>query len=208
MLVPALLATVSLAGCGGADGGGLLGLGKKDSMNATDASFVRAMLAQERAVGSIARLGRKKAMRVELRGIARDRLARHGSNLNALGWFEGALRGRRVTPLGARARGGPPRYDPRGLAGAVSFDHEFLVRMIEQEEYALAAATVERDRGSDWRLKALAKEMAHSSEQNLIRLRKWLHTWYGGQTQPGPAPGPPNGGGGGGSATPGQGPDV
>jgi uncharacterized protein (DUF305 family) len=166
------------------------------------------MVAHERAVGSIAQLGREKAMRVELREIARKRLAQHGSNVSSLNVFEGALRGRRVPPLGARTRRGPPRYDPRGLARAVSFDHEFLVRMIEQEEYAVAAAAVERDRGGDWRVKALADEMSHDSEQNLIRLKKWLHTWYGGQTQPGPAPGPPNGGGGGGSATPGQGPDV
>ena len=208
LLVPALLATVSLAGCGGSGGGGLVGLGKKESMNRTDAAFVRAMLAHERAVGSIADLGREKAMRVELREIARERLAQHGPNLSALGWFEGALRGRRVAPLGAHTRRGPPPYDPRGLAGAVSFDHEFLVRMIEQEEYALAAAAVERDRGSDWRLKALAKEMSHESEQNLIRLRHWLHTWYGGDTQPGVPPGPPPGGGGGSGGGAGPGPDV
>jgi hypothetical protein len=145
---------------------------------------------------------------VELRGIARDRLGRHGRNLTALGRFEVKLHGRRAAPLGARTRRGPPRYDPRGLAGAVSFDHEFLVRMIEQEEYAVAAAAVERNRGSDWGLKVLALAMQKSSEQNLIRLRHWLHTWYGGETQPGAPPGPPNGGGGGGSATPGQGPDV
>jgi len=208
LLVPALLATVSLAGCGGSGGGGMLGLGKKESPNQTDAAFVRAMVAHERAVGSIAELGREKAMRVELREIARKRLAQHGSNLTSLGVFEDALRGRRVAPLGARTHRGPPRYDPRGLAGAVSFDHEFLVRMIEQEEYAVAAAAVERNRGGDSRLKALAKDMSHDSEQNLIRLKHWLHTWYGGDTQPGVPPGPPNGGGGGGSATPGQGPDV
>jgi len=205
LLVPALLAGLLLAGCGGM-GGGMFGRG--ETTNSTDAAFVRAMIAHERAVGSITQLGRERAMRVELREIARDRLGRHGRNVAALGSFEADLRGRRVAPLGARTRRGPPRYDPRGLAGAVSFDHEFLVRMIEQEEYALAAAAVERDRGGDWRVKALAREMHHSSEQNLIRLRHWLHTWYGGGTQPGLPPGPPPGGGGGSGGGAGPGPDV
>jgi uncharacterized protein (DUF305 family) len=205
LLVPALLAAVSLAGCGGM-GGGMFG--REKSMNSTDAAFVRAMMAHERTVGSITQLGRRKAMRVELRGIARDRLARHGRNLGALRSFGADLRGRRVAPLGARTRRGPPRYDPRALREAVSFDHEFLVKMIEQEEYAMAAAAVERDRGGDWRVKALAREMHHSSEQNLIRLRHWLHTWYGGGTQPGLPPGPPPGGGGGSGGGAGPGPDV
>jgi uncharacterized protein (DUF305 family) len=205
LLVPTLLAAVLLGGCGGIAGGTF---GATGSMNSTDTAFVRAMTAHERAVGSITELGRRRAMRVELRGIARDRLARHGRNLGALHSFDDGLRGRRVAPLGARTHRGPPRYDERALRQAVSFDHEFMVRMIEQEEYALAASAVERDRGGDWRVKALAQEIHHASEQDLIRLRHWLHTWYGGGTQPGVPPGPPPGGGGGSGGGAGPGPDV
>jgi uncharacterized protein (DUF305 family) len=207
LLVPALLAAVPLAGCDGL-GGNVMG--HADPVNGTDAAFVRAMIEHERAVGSIARLGRKKALRVELRGIAKDRLARQGRNLGNLGWFDKALRDRRVSPLGARIRRGPPPHDPRALRRAVSFDHEFLRVMIEQHEYAMATAAVERDRGGDPRLRALAKKIHASSQRDLATLRRWLRTWYGDDTQRGTPPGPPlgPGGGGGGGGSPGPAPEV
>jgi uncharacterized protein (DUF305 family) len=203
-LAAALFATVLLAGCGGlADP-----FSHEEKANSTDAAFVKAMLAHERAVGSIAELGERKAMRVELRGIARDRLARHRRALSTLNWFQAVLGRQRVPALGARINRGPPRYNARDLSHAVSFDHEFLVQMIQQHEYAMAAAAVERDRGGDTRLKALAGEVYKSSSQDLLKLRKWLHTWYGGDTMPGtppgqaPAPAPGGGGGPGGGQPP------
>ena len=195
---------MSLAGCGGAGGGSL---GDADEANATDAAFVRAMITHERSVGSLAQLGREKALRAELRGIATERLGRHGRSLRALGMFDQALRDRRVSPRGAHLHQGPPPFDARRLRRSVSLDHEFLVLMIQQHEYAMAAASVERDRGGDRRLKALAQDVYDSSRRDVERLRHWLRTWYGDDTQRGVPPGPPPGGGGGGGA-PAPGPEV
>jgi hypothetical protein len=93
----------------------------------------------------------------------------------------------------------------------VSFDHEFMVSLILQHEYAMAAAAVERRRGGDERIKALADEIYDSSRKDLAKLRSWLRTWYGDDTlrgvPRGPAPAPTPGGGGGGAA-PRPDPDV
>jgi len=197
----ALIAAAALTGCGGVGGP----FSRATPANDTDAAFVRAMIAHERTVGSIAELGSQKALRVELRGIARDTLTRHRRTRPDLELFEAALRGRPVSLLRSYIRRQPPRFDARGLRNAVSFDHEFLVRMIEQQEYAVTTAAAERDRGKDPRLRAFAASMYKSSRRDLEKLKHWLNTWYG-PTQPPPSPGGPPGGGGGGGGGGGSGP--
>jgi uncharacterized protein (DUF305 family) len=195
-LIPLVLLTFALGGCGVLRDSQLT---RAESFNDTDAAFVRAVVAHERTVETIARLGRDKAGRVELRGFAKKTLARQALTGRRLSSFDSALRGRRATTLGRQLR--PPRFDPRALRRAVSFDHEFLVRLIEQDEYAVATAAVERVRGGNPNLRSLAKRTEETSRRDLQQLKHWLRTWYGDDTQrgapPGMAPGPPPGGGGG-----------
>ena len=206
-LLVLLLAAAWVTGGCGASGNPFV---RAEPVSDTDAAFVRAMMVHERMVGSIAAAGRDKALRVELRGIAKETLARHARDESTLALFEGAVRGRRVAPLGTRTHSGPPRVDVRTLRRAVSFDHEFLVLMIQQHEYAMAAAAAERDRGSDRNVKVLAGSIYDSSRRDVERLRRWLRTWYGDDTQPGvppgaapaPSPSPPASGSGG------RGPEV
>jgi uncharacterized protein (DUF305 family) len=208
-LAAGVVASVALAGCGGVSGSPFK---RAEPVNETDAAFVRAMIAHERSVGTIAELGRDKAMRVELRGIAKATVKRHARDASTLALFQGALRGRRAAPLGARNHSGPPRFDVRTLRRAVSFDHEFMVLMIRQHEYAMAAAQAERERGSDRNIKVLAASVYESSRRDAEQLRRWLRTWYGDDTQPGtppgstpapsPSPSPPTPG------SPGRGPEV
>ena len=204
LLLAALLTTAALAGCSGG-GNGIFGAADTVQPNAIDAAFVRAMVAHERNTGSIARIGSRKALREELRRIANETLGRNDRDLRLLAKLADDLRGRGVSPGGARIQE-PPPSDPRGLRAAVSIDHEFLVRMIRQHEYAVAVAAAERDRGGDKRLKALARTIHDSRRRDLATLRRWLRTWYGGPTQPPPGPRP--GGGGGGGGGPSTGPPV
>jgi uncharacterized protein (DUF305 family) len=203
LIVPLVL--VALTGCGGV--GGMLGESDWGGPNATDAAFVRGMAAHERAMDSIAGLGRRKAMRVELREIAAAAQSRDEPSVLELERFRTMLRRQRVSPVGSQIRAEPPPFDARTLRDAVSFDHDFLVHMIQQRQYAMTAAAAERDHGGDARLRAIARMIYKSSSQDLLKLRKWLHTWYGGDVQPGLPPGPPPGGGGGsgGGASPGPG---
>jgi uncharacterized protein (DUF305 family) len=187
-LVAALLATVALAGCGG---------GTSEKPNATDAAFVRAMRAHERTIGTIAEIGRRKALRNELRAISKSTLSRRDQQVSALDWFESSLRSRAAPPGAAAIVRGPPPLDARGLRTAVSIDHEFLVLMVREHEYAMATALVERDHGGDRRIKALAQAIYSSSREDLGKLRAWLRTWYGDDTQRGVPPVPPPGGAGG-----------
>ena len=193
----ALSAVAALGGCGG-----VIGTTPASDPNATDAAFARAMASHHRATRGIGELGARRALRPELRRIARSALERHDERLRRIDASRTALRARAVSPVGGGIRE-PPPFDARALRNAVSFDHDFLARMIRQHEYTVAAAAAQRDRGGDPGLTALAAEMHAASARDLATLRRWLRTWYG-QTQPMDPPAPPGGGSGG----PGRGPEV
>src|SRR3712207_6700566 len=82
-LVAALLATVALAGCG-SDGVRILGGRGSDKPHATDAAFARAMVAHARTTGSVAQLGTGRALREELRALAKSALKRNDQELPRL----------------------------------------------------------------------------------------------------------------------------
>lgn len=186
--VLALVVAAVPAGCG--DGGGALELGAVGRVdpNETDVAFVRALAPQRREAAEMARLGRKRAGRVELRQFARSFLRRGDQDLE-LGQLTREFAGR--SP--GRERMTRDRADPRRLRDAVSFDHSFMEMMIHSFEDAVAMAEVEQDRGRDPRVERLANSIRESGNRDLEALRRWLHTWYGES----PVPGDRDGGGGG-----------
>ena len=189
-LVLVLLLTAALAGCGG-DGGALnvLGGAARPEPNATDAAFARAMTPHERETLAMAGLARTRAMRRELRKVARSMLANRPNVIRRLeaGGLELQREGVRA-PRGAMTR---KPADLGALRNAVSFDQRFMELMIRHLESAIAMAEEEQDRGGHQGLSRLATEILESHERELETLRRYLNTWYGEGIQPG------EGGGGG-----------
>jgi uncharacterized protein (DUF305 family) len=180
-----VLALVALAGCGGGDGGGLFTAsgGPGSDPKPADAEFARTMVENDKRVGELVELARERAMRRELRKIARATMERQGTELPAFTEAAADLAERGVRPRGRNPV--PPGVDARKLRAAVSFDHEFMVMAIRVHEHALAAAEVELDRGGDPKLRRLARQVFDSRSRDLEQLRRWLHTWYGEGTFPG-----------------------
>ena len=186
LVVIALLA----AGCGGGDGGPLGVLSERSEPNRTDAAFAHAMVPHQKEGLAMAELARQRALRKELRKIAKTMLGPRRHEI------------RRLAPLGAELvreglrpeRGAMNRrpVDIDDLRRATSFDQRFMELMIRHHEDAIAMAEEEQDRGGDPRLKRLAGEILKTHERELEALRRWLRTWYGEGVMPG------EGGGGGG----------
>lgn len=187
-----LLVLVLLAGCGGGDGGGLFTAsgGPGSDPKPADAEFARTMVENDKRVGELVALARKRAMRRELRKIARSTIERQRTELPAFVEAATDLADSGVRPAGRNPV--PAGVDARKLRAAVSFDHEFMTMAIRAHEHALAAAEVELDRGGDPKLRRLARQVFDSRSRDLEQLRRWLHTWYGEGTYPGD-----DGGGGG-----------
>lgn len=193
-LAAVLVVAAVTAGCGGGDLGGLGPLGGGGEPNETDTAFVRAMGPHSEEAVAMARIARKRALRKELRKIAKEIIGTRGEDTD------------RIRALAARVELPPPRrggarmtrtpVDPKALRNPVSFDHRFLELMIRHHEEATAMAEEEQDRGGDVALKRLAGELLESHERELEKLRRWLHTWYGEGVLPGEGGGGPGGGGG------------
>ena len=194
-LLLVLAAGASLASCGGG--------GVSHAPNATDAVFLRSMTEHEKATLGIPRLAQRRALRAELRGIARTMTTERDANLRRLGSLGQVVDTRRAH---APAPPSSALSDLSRVKDATSFDHEFMRTMIEQNQRAIAIAHNEVRFGSDPAARHLAGAIEASRRRELDRLNGWLHLWYGGGVQPGaPAPGPPGGGGG---QTPQPGPNA
>jgi uncharacterized protein (DUF305 family) len=189
-LAALLFAGLIAAGCG--DGSSPLGPGSgvHREPNATDAAFVRAMVPHQTSGVAAARIAGRRARRSELRAIGREIADRQAPTIERL---------RALTPPPDVARAGgpiggrPEPIDPRRLRDPVSFDHEFMTMMIRHHEGSLAMTDEEQDRGADDRLKRLAAEIYRSQKDELERLRRFLHTWYGEDGPQGPGGGAPGG---------------
>jgi uncharacterized protein (DUF305 family) len=173
-------AAASLASCNG--GGSPLAIGgERQTRNASDAAFLRSMTAHEKGALGITRLAQRRALRNELRGIARKMTTEQVNDLRALSRLR-----QRLPSQGA----GPVRPGAAALTrvkDATSFDYEFMRTMIEQNEAAIAIARNELRSGTDPELKSLAGAIASSRQDEIDQLRGWLHLWYG-EIQPDPRP--------------------
>jgi uncharacterized protein (DUF305 family) len=202
LLLLAAAAGAALAGCNGTDS--LFG-GRSHAANGGDASFLRSMTRHETESLGITRLAGRRALRQELRGIARTMTSEQQKELQQLGSLAQGLGSHGVRPPATPPTQSAAMLDLDRVKDATSFDYEFMRTMIEQNQAAIAIAQDEARLGSDPEVKRLAAAIAWSRKKELERIRAWLRLWYGGDIQPGvPAPGPPGGGGGGGQ-TPGPG---
>ena len=186
-----LLVLSLLAGCGGGEGGALGVLADPtDEPTPTDAAFAQAIVPHQREALAMAELGRERALRKELRRIARQMLDPRREEIRRIGPIAAELARDGVRPERGAMRRRPA--DVRELRRAVSFDLRFMELMIRHHEDAISMAEEEQDRGGHGRLKHLAAELQARHERELEKLRRWLNTWYGEGVLPG------GGGGGGG----------
>jgi uncharacterized protein (DUF305 family) len=200
LLLLTAAAGLSLAGCDlGGTPLGALG-GHPHAPNAADATFLRSMTEHETASLGITQLARHRALRTELRGIARTMSSEQQDELQKLGSLAQVLGNRGGRPGAAPATSRAPSTalaDLTRVKDAPSFDYEFMRTMIEQNQAAIAIADDEARLGNDPATKRLAAVIASSRNDELRQIRAWLRLWYGGSAQPSPpAPGPPGGGGG------------
>ena len=191
------VAALSLASCNSGDSPlGVLG-GGGHGTNSKDAAFLRAMTDHEQATLGITRLAERRALRAELRGIARTMTSEERQDLRALGSLARPLGKRTAPPPNTSRAPIAAMVDLARVKDATSFDYEFMRTMIDQNQAAIAIARDEERLGGNPAVKRLATEIRLARERELARIRAWLRLWYGGDIQPSPpSPGPPRGGGG------------
>ena len=200
LLLLAAAAAASLTSCS-SDNSPLSALGaERQAPNSADASFLRSMTQHEQATLGITRLAQRRALRAELRGIARTMTDEERSNLRALASLSQGFAGHGVRPPAASRPPSSAAADLARVKDATSFDHEFMRTMIEQNQRAIAIANNELRFGRNPEVKRLAAAIVAARRKELERIRGWLRLWYGDIQPPGgaggnqePSPGPPPG---------------
>jgi uncharacterized protein (DUF305 family) len=198
LLLLAAAAGATLTSCSGGDSP----FAGRHASNAADGAFVHSMTEHEEATRGITRLGQRRALRSELRGIGHTMTTEEEANLRQLRSLARGLTIRGARPPAAAPSPVSAMLDLARVKGATSFDYEFMRTMIEQNQAAIAIAHREVRFGSDPEVKRLASAIEASRLKELERFRMWLHEWYGGEIQPGPSTVPPPGGGGDGQPSP------
>ena len=176
--------------------------GDSHARNAADTDFLRSMTEHEKATLDITRLAQRRALRAELRGIARSMTSEQQQDLGRLGSLARGLRSQGGAPPAAARAAVSAMVDLTRVKDAESFDYEFMRTMLEQNQAAIGIADAELRHGSDPAVKSLAAAIEAARKRELARIHGWLRLWYG-DVQPGSGLGPPGGAGG---QSPGPGP--
>lgn len=67
---------------------------------------------------------------------------------------------------------------------SVSFDQQFIDRMVSHHESAIAMANLAQEHAEHPELKQLAGEVVTTQGSEIARMRKWRQEWFGGQSSP------------------------
>jgi len=149
--------------------------------NATDVMFLQMMLAHHEPAAALLELGKRKATRADVRGLAGELAAAQEAETRTItGWLEGW-----AEPLVSTAHadahaahGGLPALGDKELAelgrmGSAEFDTAFLNLLIGHQHGAVELSRMESASGQNPQVKDLAKrtdETTRAQIQQLLRM--------------------------------------
>ncbi|MDQ7904467.1 DUF305 domain-containing protein [Phytohabitans sp. ZYX-F-186] len=147
--------------------------------NATDVMFLQMMLAHHEPAAALLELGRSKATRADVRGLAGDLATAQATETRTItGWLESWGEPLVSTAhAGAHAaHGGLPALGDKEVAeleriGGAEFDTAFLNMLIGHQHGAVELARMEATSGQNPQVKALAK---HTDETTRAQIRQLL----------------------------------
>ncbi|WDT93526.1 DUF305 domain-containing protein [Thermoleophilum album] len=182
VLVSALAVTALLAACGSGSTGEATRLAAPG--RATDREFIALMVPHHEGAIEMARAALKRAEHPEIRRLARAIVATQKREVATLRAIHRDLFGGKPGPPRAHRFGmtmdeAGMHHDMPMLERARPFDRAFIDMMIPHHEGAVRMARVELGRGSDPRLKRIARAIVKTQSAEIKQLRTWRDRWYG-----------------------------
>ena len=200
----ALIATLTLAGCGGDDSAVGSGTGSNvppaaagsvsKEHNAADVQFARDMIVHHRGAIEMADLAPSHAVSPEVKALAEQIRAAQQPEIDTMTGFLKAW-GENLAPTGGANSGGmnhggmdhggmrpmpgmmsPQQMQQLGQAQGVDFDRMFLQMMIEHHNGAIEMARAEQVNGQNPQAIALAKRIETTQAQEVQRMQQLLQT--------------------------------
>lgn len=171
-----------LAACGGSSGGGERGLAAPG--RATDREFIAAMIPHHQGAIAMARVATRRAEHPEIRRLAQSIISAQEREIRELrlvhrDLFGGEPGSARPQLLGLSMSEAGMAHDTAMLETARPFDRAFIDMMIPHHEGAVRMAKVVLKRGSDPRLKRLARDIVRTQTAEIRSMKRWRQQWYG-----------------------------
>lgn len=171
-----------LAACGGSSGGGERGLAAPG--RATDREFIAAMIPHHQGAIAMARVATRRAEHPEIRRLAQSIISAQEREIRELrlvhrDLFGGEPGSARPQLLGLSMSEAGMAHDTAMLETARPFDRAFIDMMIPHHEGAVRMAKVVLKRGSDPRLKRLARDIVRTQTAEIRSMKRWRQRWYG-----------------------------
>jgi len=161
-----VLSLGALAACGGDD----------TEANGIDRAFAEMMIPHHQGAVEMAEIALERTERPELRKLSEQIIA---SQKAEIAEFEEALDGD-LEGVESESMGmsmGMMGMDMDMLRSAQQFDRAFIDMMIPHHEGAVVMSDVERKRGENPEMQAMAREITAAQEREIAQMREWRTAW-------------------------------
>lgn len=197
-LTSALAAALLASGCGTsmdhsshmAGASGSMDMGQHDSVaksgsgGMTDPMFTAQMIPHHQAAIDMAKLAPTRAEHPEIRELAAAIGAAQASEITLMrnvgsenGWDPNAKMHHSGGDGMSRHEMGMD-MDVSKLKSAKPFDKAFIEMMVPHHQGAITMARHELSRGSDQRIRALARQIIASQSEQITQMKRWYREWF------------------------------
>jgi uncharacterized protein (DUF305 family) len=172
--------------------------------NATDRAFVRQMVPHHQMATEMADMAKMDGEHAKVRRLARKIVKAQSAEIRTLRRIardlgvepaEMPMNGemdeqtmRDLETLGVTEEESGMGMDMHDLHGAKPFDRMFIDMMIRHHQGAIRMARAERSKGTDRRLRRIARNVVRDQAKEIRTMNRWREDWYG---APSPAGGVP-----------------
>jgi len=195
--ITVLLVAVLIAGCGGASSSG-----SSKAANATDRAFVAEMIPHHKLAVQMAQSAQTQGTHPEIKTLANNIVATQNREISLMSGVAKQINAKIDTQAQSGSGGGTlmnsnaqalgmpmdqmgMSMNMRNLDGAKPFDRAFIDMMTPHHKGAIAMAQAEIAKGTNPKLKTLARSIINGQSKEVSEMASWRATWFGGTVRPG-----------------------
>lgn len=184
LVVCLLIAAPALAGCGSGhgDGHGAMpgAMPAAAPASETDRAFLNDMTPHHEFAVTMAELARTRAEHPQVKALARAIVGAQEREIAQMRTLTGQVAaGDANSTLGASDHAMGMDVDTASLSTARPFDKAFLDMMIPHHRGAVTTARTELAKGTDTRVRSLARRIIAAQDQEIAQMEAWRTRWYG-----------------------------
>ncbi|UTI65174.1 DUF305 domain-containing protein [Paraconexibacter antarcticus] len=180
------IAAALVAGCGSSDKTTSNTTSAETGANATDRAFVNDMTPHHRSAIAMAQIALTRGQHPQIKQLATSIISDQKSEITLMAGFKKTLgAGDAKSSLGESTAAMGMDMNTAALKTATPFDKSFIQMMSPHHAGAITMARTELAKGSDPKVKALARRIIAAQTKEIGEMKSWLAQWYPGSSAAG-----------------------